>query len=143
MDFYVLHVKVRDLNNKSDYVAWNKYPQRDDKTYRMGHGFSRMLQNVNSNLLKSQEMKDKNFISDDEINDLNYIQSGRNKDVILPIVSNQRNFNTVNNNNISNISNIDNNISNVNQSNINQSFNNVNKSVNVEKVRASFCAESL
>ena len=126
---------IRDLNNKSDYVAWNKYPQRDDKTYRMGHGFSRMLQNVNSNLLKSQEMKDKNFISDDEINDLNYIQSGRNKDVILPIVSNQRNFNTVNNNNISNISNIDNNISNVNQSNINQSFNNVNKSVNVEKVR--------
>ena len=69
MDFYVLHVKVRDLNNKSDYVAWNKYLQRDDKTYR--NGFSRMLQNVNSNLLQSQEMKDKNFISYDEINDLN------------------------------------------------------------------------
>ena len=85
---------IKDLNTKNEYVPWNRYPQRDDKTYRMGHGFSRMLQLVNADLLKKQElMKDqgKNYPSDDERNDKgNRIQSGKNKDFKLPIVSNQR-----------------------------------------------------
>ena len=85
---------IKDLNTKNEYVPWNRYPQRDDKTYRMGHGFSRMLQLVNADLLKKQElMKDqgKNYPSDDERNDKgNRIQSGKNRDFKLPIVSNQR-----------------------------------------------------
>ena len=86
---------IKDLNTKNEYVPWNRYPQRDDKTYRMGHGFSRMLQLVNADLLKKQElMKDqgKIYSSDDERNDKgNRIQSGKNnRDVKLPIVSNQR-----------------------------------------------------
>ena len=85
---------IKDLNTKNEYIPWNRYPQRDDKTYRMGHGFSRMLQLVNADLLKKQElMKDqgKNYPSDDERNDKgNRIQSGKNRDFKLPIVSNQR-----------------------------------------------------
>ena len=38
---------------QTKYIAWNKYPQREDKTYRMGHGFSRMLQMVNDDIMKS------------------------------------------------------------------------------------------
>ena len=86
---------IKDLNTKNEYVPWNRYPQRDDKTYRMGHGFSRMLQLVNADLLKKQEMmkeQGKNYPSDDERNDKgNRIQSGKfNRDVKLPIVGNQR-----------------------------------------------------
>ena len=42
-----------ELDKRSEYIAWNKYPQREDKTYRMGHGFSRMLQMVNDDIMKS------------------------------------------------------------------------------------------
>ena len=43
-------------NNKSEFVPWNKLQQRDENVkYRMGHGFSRMLQMVNMNILKSCE----------------------------------------------------------------------------------------
>ena len=43
-------------NNKSEFIPWNKLQQRDENVkYRMGHGFSRMLQMVNMNILKSCE----------------------------------------------------------------------------------------
>ena len=42
-----------ELDKKTDYIPWNKYPARDDKTYRMGHGFSRMLQMVNDDIMRS------------------------------------------------------------------------------------------
>ena len=42
-----------ELDKRSEYIAWNKYPQREEKTYRMGHGFSRMLQMVNDDIMKS------------------------------------------------------------------------------------------
>ena len=42
-----------DLDKRTEYVAWNKYPAREDKSYRLGHGFSRMLQMVNDDILKS------------------------------------------------------------------------------------------
>ena len=44
-----------ELDKRSEYIAWNKYPQREDKTYRMGHGFSRMLQMVNDDIMKSTD----------------------------------------------------------------------------------------
>ncbi len=44
-----------DLKNKSVYLPWNKVPSREEKKYRMGHGFSRMLQLVNMDLLKNAE----------------------------------------------------------------------------------------
>ena len=42
-----------ELDKRSDYIAWNKYPSRDDKTYRMGHGFSKMLQLVDDSIMRT------------------------------------------------------------------------------------------
>ena len=42
-----------DLDKRSEYIPWNKYPSREDKSYRMGHGFSRMLQMVNDDIMKN------------------------------------------------------------------------------------------
>ena len=61
-----------DLDQKSEYIAWNKYPFREEnKTYRMGHGFSHMLQMINEGLmkdtgelLKEEEKKEKNLFFD-------------------------------------------------------------------------------
>jgi len=40
---------IGDLKENNDYISWNKYPMRDpnDKLYRMGNGFSKMLQCLN------------------------------------------------------------------------------------------------
>ena len=123
---------IKDMNIKSEYVPWNKYPQREESTkYRMGHGFSRMLQMVNTDLLKSQELKEngKNYASDDEkianSKDLHRIGSTLDKKVKLPHVG-SRGFNN-NNNLISNNSNVNNKSdNNNNQINVhnNISFNN-------------------
>jgi hypothetical protein len=39
---------IGDLKDNSPYVPWNKYPLRDqgDKVYRLGNGFSKMLQMI-------------------------------------------------------------------------------------------------
>ena len=60
-----------DLDKRTEFVAWNKYPTRDDKSYRLGHGFSRMLQMVNEDILKTgdkenKENKEKGYSSDEE-----------------------------------------------------------------------------
>ena len=75
---------LNNLNNKSaDYVPWNKYPQRDDKNYRMGHGFSRMLQMVNADILKTAEANRENlnkvYNSDDEKSEVREISSKMQK----------------------------------------------------------------
>jgi hypothetical protein len=75
---------LNNLNNKSaEYVPWNKYPQRDDKNYRMGHGFSRMLQMVNADILKTAEANRENlnkvYNSDDEKSEVREISSKMQK----------------------------------------------------------------
>ncbi|MCQ2817022.1 MAG: hypothetical protein MJ252_07130 [archaeon] len=55
---------INEIDKKYDYVPWNKYPLRDEKSYRMGHGFSRMLQMVNMDILKSAEAKKEGENSD-------------------------------------------------------------------------------
>ena len=42
-----------ELDKRTDFVPWNRYPQRDDKAYRIGHGFSRMLKMVNEDIIKN------------------------------------------------------------------------------------------
>jgi len=39
---------LKDTNDNNLYIPWNKYPVKDpnDKLYRMGHGFSKMLQMI-------------------------------------------------------------------------------------------------
>ena len=44
-----------ELKNKNIFLPWNKIPSREEKKYRMGQGFSRMLQLVNMDLLKTAE----------------------------------------------------------------------------------------
>ena len=57
-----------DLRENDDYVAWNKYPQRDrDKNYRVGNGFSRMLNMLNLDIKNTFEgIKENNYDSDSE-----------------------------------------------------------------------------
>jgi hypothetical protein len=59
---------IGDLNDKKDYVAWNKYPQRErDKNYRVGNGFSRMLNMLNMDIKNTFDgLKENNYESDDE-----------------------------------------------------------------------------
>ena len=64
-----------ELDKRTEYVAWNRYPQREDKTYRLGHGFSRMLQMVNEDIIKSAGEKG---YSSDEDKKLNIKNSGVN-----------------------------------------------------------------
>ena len=45
-------------------MAWNRYPQREDKAYRLGHGFSRMLQMVNEDIIKNAG--EKGYSSDED-----------------------------------------------------------------------------
>ena len=91
---------LKDLEKKDNYIAWNKYPNREEKTYRMGHGFSRMLQMVNEEIIKSIENKEsKGYVSDEDrkmqVNRSKYNDSGtlyENKSIKLPKV-NQKNLN--------------------------------------------------
>jgi len=36
-----------DLNEKNNYLPWNKYPGQENRVYRVGSGFSKMLQMLN------------------------------------------------------------------------------------------------
>lgn len=49
---------IGELTNKWEYLPWNKYPTRDfvDKSYRMGNGFSRMLQKLNLDVRRSEDL---------------------------------------------------------------------------------------
>ena len=53
-----------ELDKRSEYIPWNRYPNRDEKSYRMGHGFSRMLQMINEDKKRMQEIKEKDNMSD-------------------------------------------------------------------------------
>ena len=58
---------LKDIEYKDNFVAWNRYPSREDKTYRIGHGYSRILEMVNEEVIKSFENKDnKGYVSDDD-----------------------------------------------------------------------------
>ena len=91
---------LRDLEKKDIFVAWNKYPNREDKTYRMGHGFSRMLRLVNDEIIRNLESKEnKGYVSDEDGKFINNNRSRYNesssvadsKNIKFPKV-NQKNF---------------------------------------------------
>ena len=48
-----------ELDKRSEFIPWNKYPNREDKYTRMGHGFSHMLQLVNDDIRKNVDSKEK------------------------------------------------------------------------------------
>ena len=49
-----------ELDKRSEYIPWNRYPNREDKSYRLGHGFSRMLQMLTDDKLKYGTEKENN-----------------------------------------------------------------------------------
>ena len=131
-----------ELDKKTDYIPWTKYPSRDDKTYRMGHGFSRMLQmvnddimrstntdNINSNLFINTNMKN---INDNNFNINNSKDNQKDDENSSNIISN-------NNSSINNVGNlklpkVKNKASNANMSlNTNQSLNNFDKEKNKDE----------
>ena len=58
---------LKDLEQKDNFIPWNKYPIREEKTYRIGHGYSRILEMVNEEVIKNYESKDnKGYASDDD-----------------------------------------------------------------------------
>ena len=67
-----------DLKENGEHVPWNKYPKRDkDKNYRVGNGFSRMLNMLNLDIKSTVEgLKESNYDSDDEYKQ-NAISSNR------------------------------------------------------------------
>ena len=69
-----------ELDKRCDYIPWNKYPNREEKYTRMGHGFSHMLQMVNDDIRKNVENKEKNK---DKNSDKEYNSDEENKKNIL------------------------------------------------------------
>ena len=94
-----------ELDKRCEYIPWNKYPNREEKYTRMGHGFSHMLQMVNDDIRKSvdNKEKEKNKIDDKE-KDYNSDEDKKkhsndktNSQVKLPKVKlRTRNYNNIN-----------------------------------------------
>ena len=77
---------IGELKNNGDYVAWNKYPHRErtnDKNYRVGNGFSRMLKMLNIDLKNSGDLNMNSFESDDELDQNQHIHQNSNNNINL------------------------------------------------------------
>jgi len=90
-----------ELDKRCDYIPWNKYPNREEKYSRMGHGFSHMLQMVNDDIRKNVDNKEKEKEKEKDYNsdeDKKKNSNDRNNSAIkLPKVKlRPRNFNNVN-----------------------------------------------
>ena len=106
-----------ELKNREMYLPWNKYPQRDkeqNQNYRVGNGFSRMLNMLNVEL-KNNEINsiEKELESDDDLRqnseDNNFKLRIKNspksqRDIFKDRVN--RSMNKINSSNITNKSNI-------------------------------------
>ena len=82
-----------ELTNKFEYLPWNKYPNRDyvDKPYRMGNGFSKMLQKLSLDVKKDSDNNNvnvNNITIDDIENDEKRIttEEYNKKRTVLPKV---------------------------------------------------------
>jgi hypothetical protein len=79
---------IKNENPSSEYLAWNKYPQQE-KIYRMGQGFSHMLQMMTSEFIKSIGNAQKENDNDLSKNSLRYSNN-------LMLEKNQLNINNSN-----------------------------------------------
>ena len=125
-----------ELKNAKEFTPWSKYPNRDDKNYRYGNGFSRMLNMLNVDFKNQLDsIKDNAYESDHEgrnsaesksthnrrfsknlssanvyntnVNSRNANTINVNKNEIFPkIISNKGPENSSNNSNINNNENI-------------------------------------
>ena len=59
---------IGNLKNKESYMPWNKYPQREkDQNYRVGNGFSRMLNMLNIEIKNNDISNEKEIESDEDV----------------------------------------------------------------------------
>lgn len=81
-----------NLDQKSDYIAWNQYPYREENksSYRMGHGFSHMLHMINEGLMKDtgENLNDEENkkVKKEEINLERNKKNNNNEDLSLDIL---------------------------------------------------------
>ena len=91
---------IKNIDTKNEYLAWNKYPQ-GEKIYRMGQGFSHMLQMMTTEFVKSFEHGTNDFSSDTEIFSNNNTKYNKNASINT---NSHYGVNTVyNNNNVNNL----------------------------------------
>ena len=92
-----------ELKNTKEFTPWSRYPNRDDKNYRYGSGFSRMLNMLNLDFKNQLDsIKDNAYESDNEGRNTAEPKSGHshrfNKNLsganIFNSQSNSRNVNT-------------------------------------------------
>ena len=84
---------IGELKNNNTYLAWNKIPPHDINTkYRMGNGFSRMLELVNTDIIKNAEKINNNLIIKVDEKKINY-----DNIYPLPRVGSQVNLKKLNN----------------------------------------------
>ena len=94
---------IGDLRSKESYMPWNKYPQREkDQNYRVGNGFSRMLNMLNIELKNNDISIDKENESDEEVK--KYFEENRIKIKLKNASNNKDNLNSKDKINRSNIS---------------------------------------
>ena len=76
---------IGDLKDRENYLAWNKYPMREpqDKAYRIGNGFSRMLSMLNVEVKGNYDTLDINKDKDSESRNRSSSSSQDKKRAIL------------------------------------------------------------
>ena len=70
---------IKNVHPSNEYLPWNKYPQQD-KIYRMGKGFSHMLQMMTSEFVKSIGNAQK-----DNDNEFTSRSNGKNPNIVIDI----------------------------------------------------------
>ena len=70
---------IKNVNPPNEYLPWNKYPHQD-KIYRMGKGFSHMLQMMTSEFVKSIGNAQK-----DSDNEFTSRSNGKNPNIVIDI----------------------------------------------------------
>ena len=76
---------IGDLKDRENYLAWNKYPMREpqDKAYRIGNGFSRMLSMLNVEVKGNYDTLDINKDKENESRNRSSSSSQDKKRAIL------------------------------------------------------------
>ena len=96
---------IGDLKDNSNYQPWNKYPLRDpnDKVYRLGNGFSKMLQmiQVDENDKKNTGMvTQQNNNESNKLMKLDKIDGNTKSDISIGPIKTETNIIGVNNNKV-------------------------------------------
>lgn len=94
---------IGDLKENNNYVPWNKYPMRDpnDKLYRIGNGFSKMLQMITVDGVGNPDKRDVNFQTSQEFYENSKTVGSQPREHSepkgLPKIKTKRNVNSIEN----------------------------------------------